>query len=150
MKPTRPNWKSAIKRKAVSLPIREHLIDFLSDPTKRVLDYGCGKGYDADRLGMFKYDPHFFDDTPAGKFDHVYCGYVLNVIDKRDGQQVIKDIQSLLKPRGTAYVVVRRDQKDDNPNQRQVFLDGKGVIGYAVNRKYTIYSIWKGSEVTVR
>ena len=148
MKPTRPNWKTAIKRRAVSLPIREHLIDFLSDPKKRVLDYGCGKGYDADRLGMFKYDPHFFDDQPAGTFDHVYCGYVLNVMDKKEGQRVVDDMQALLKPRGTGYVVVRRDHKADNPNQRQVFLDGACL--FTNNSKYTIYSFWKDREVTVR
>jgi 2-polyprenyl-3-methyl-5-hydroxy-6-metoxy-1,4-benzoquinol methylase len=123
-------------------------MDFLSDPTKRVLDYGCGRGYDADRLGMFKYDPHFFDDKPAGTFHHVYCGYVLNTIDAKEGQAVIDEIKALLKPKGCGYVVVRRDQKNSNTNQRNVTLEN--AITFTSNSKYTIYSIWRDKEVTVR
>lgn len=148
MKSTRPNWMTAIKRKTVSLPIREHLIDFLSDPCKRVLDYGCGRGFDADALGMFKYDPYYFASKPAGTFHHVYCGYVLNVMTQKEGQTVVDEMQKLLKPRGTGYIVVRRDQKKDNPNQRQVQLDGACM--FTDNSKYTIYSFWKDKEVTVR
>jgi 2-polyprenyl-3-methyl-5-hydroxy-6-metoxy-1,4-benzoquinol methylase len=149
MKRTRPTWKTAIKRRQVSLPIRKHLMRELTDPCKRVLDYGCGRGYDADRLGMFKYDPHFSPEAPEGKFDYIYCGYVLNVLTQSEGRQIIKEIQSLLTPRGVAYVAVRRDMKPDNPNQRKVVLDGE-VISYHDNSRYALYYFWSDSEVKVK
>ena len=145
--------KTAITRRKVSLPIRKHLMGPLASVTKRKLDYGCGKGYDADRLGMFKYDPHFFPDTPAGKFDYVYCGYVLNVMSRKEGQQVMDNIMSLLKKNGVAYVVVRRDVKkagftSKGTYQRPVYLKGAGwpLREYST---YCVYTIHQGADIKV-
>jgi len=121
----------------------------LSNPCKRRLDYGCGKGYDADALGMFKYDPHFAREEPAGKFDRIYCGYVLNVLDKKEGQEVVDKIKSLLTPGGTAYIVVRRDMKKGSPNQRKVVLKGDTYTLHD-NSKYAIYTLYSDSEVKVK
>jgi hypothetical protein len=149
MKRTRPTHMTAIKRNTVSLPIRENLMRELTDPCKRVLDYGCGRGYDADRLGMFKYDPHFFPDKPAGEFGQIYCGYVLNCLNKAEGRRVIAEIKTLLTQNGNAWIVVRRDHKEDNPNQRTVELTGDCSHWYS-NSKYAIYCIWKGGRVEVK
>ena len=138
-----------MQRSKVSLPIRKHLMDEMTDPCKRRLDYGCGRGYDADSLGMFKYDPHFFNNKPEGKFHTVWCGYVLNVLNKQEGQEVVDEIKALLHDRGMAYVAVRRDMKDDNPNQRKVVLGGD-VVEYCDNSKYALYYFWKDSEVKVK
>jgi hypothetical protein len=148
--------KTAITRRKVSLPIRKHLMGQLADVTKRRLDYGCGKGYDADRLGMFKYDPHFFPDTPAGEFDYIYCGYVLNVLTRKEGQQVMDNIMSLLKKRGVAYVVVRRDIErahftSKGTYQRPVRLNWNcGVYPVKETSNYCVYIVSKSAEVKVR
>ena len=128
-------------------------MDQLSDPCKRTLDYGCGKGYDADRLGMFKYDPYFFPEAPEGEFNTVYCGYVLNVVPKDEGQVIVDDIQRLLSRRGQAFIVVRRDVKKDGLTskgtfQRNVVLDGTYTT-YKCS-KYHVYSFNKGTSVEVK
>jgi hypothetical protein len=147
MKRTKETWRTAIARKKVSLPIRDRLVDELSDPCRRCLDYGCGRGYDAEMLGMFRYDPHFFPERPVGRFDRIYCGYVLNVLTKKEGQEVIDDIQSMMHKKSIAYIAVRRDMKPDNPNQRKVVL--KGASCDVDNSKYALYCFWKNSEVKV-
>jgi hypothetical protein len=146
--------KTAITRKKVSLPIRKHLMGQLADPCKRRLDYGCGKGYDADRLGMFKYDPHFFPDTPAGEFDYIYCGYVLNVMSRKEGQTVIDNIQPFLSKRGIAYVVVRRGMKKagftkKGTYQRNVVLEGAGWPVKETSA-YCVYAIRDDSKIKVK
>ena len=63
---------TAIKRTKLSVPIRG-----LDLKGKRVLDYGCGRGSDADLLGADKYDPYYFPERPTGKYDVILCTYVL-------------------------------------------------------------------------
>ena len=48
------SYKTAKSRQTLSVPMR-YLRLCLNG---RLLDYGCGKGSDADALGMEKYDPH--------------------------------------------------------------------------------------------
>jgi hypothetical protein len=47
----------------------------------KMLDYGCGRGFDAEYYGMDKYDPHYAPEFPKIKFDTITCNYVLNVVD---------------------------------------------------------------------
>ena len=71
--------KTAITRTKMSAPVK-----FLKGQgllQGRTLDYGCGKGFDADVLQCSKYDPHFSPELPKGKFDTIICNYVLNVIE---------------------------------------------------------------------
>ena len=49
-----------------------------------MLDYGCGKGLDADYFGMDKYDAYSSDWcnislTTEKKYDTIVCNFVLNV-----------------------------------------------------------------------
>jgi len=102
-------YKTAITRTKISAPTR-----FLKEEgllKGDVLDYGCGKGFDADELGFDKYDPHFFPDTELSTYDVIVCNYVLNVVDEDTGKQIIETIRSLLKVGGKAYISVRRDFK---------------------------------------
>jgi len=117
--------KTAITRSKPSKPmaILERLGQFVNYCDK--LDYGCGKGYDADHFGMVKYDPHFFPDKPKQLFDTITCNYVLNVIpDQAERVQVLRDIQSLLvDDNALAFISVRRDLKHDTNTQFLVELN---------------------------
>jgi 2-polyprenyl-3-methyl-5-hydroxy-6-metoxy-1,4-benzoquinol methylase len=108
------SWKTAIGRTKLSFPLRYLLshgrIDLLND---KVLDFGCGRGFDADCCGFTKYDPHFFPERPEEKFDVALCNYVLNVLPKSQEIKMINEIRSYLKkPFGIAYITVRRNIKN--------------------------------------
>lgn len=79
----------------------------------RVLDYGCGKGFDADFWKLTKYDPYYFLQVPRGHFDTITCNYVLNVIPSpTERMEVLDRIRQLLAPRGAAYITVRNDTRN--------------------------------------
>jgi hypothetical protein len=84
----------------------------------KVLDYGCGKGYDADHLGFDGHDPYHRNRPElvgAGNYPTVVSVYVLNVIDSvKERIQAEKNIISSLAPGGTAYVAVRNDTSNLN------------------------------------
>lgn len=115
-----------------------------------MLDYGCGKGFDADFFGMDKYDPHFFPDKPTKKYQRITCNYVLNVIESdQEVNDVISDIQNLLVPGGCAYIAVRNDRENLNGKtkkgayQRLIQLDALKLFQ---NSDFTIYIISKGEK----
>lgn len=105
------SYKTAITRNKPSKPMRileEHEV---FNGGIIGLDYGCGKGFDADYYGLDKYDPHYFPKPVLlGKYEVITCNYVLNVIpDVIDRDNVLDKIKSLLSPEGVAYISVRRD-----------------------------------------
>jgi len=108
------SYKTAITRKKLSVPMK-----YLNDKgliQGRVLDYGCGKGSDAQKLGMDKYDPHFFPkfrkNAPIGGYDVVVCNYVLNVLENpHDRGNVERRVMSFTKPGGISFITVRNDKK---------------------------------------
>lgn len=102
---------TAIVRKNLSLPVRflkqKHLL------LGRVLDYGCGRGYDCDVLCYEGYDPFYRPVVPEGKFDTIYCVYVLNVLSEpEDRVGVLIKISDLLVEDGKGYIAVRRGVKE--------------------------------------
>ena len=112
------------------------------------LDYGCGRGYDADNLGMVKYDPHYFpnQDVLRARYTHVTCNYVLNVVDLPTQVEILQKINDLLLDNGVAYITVRRDVKKDGftskgTYQRNVILDLP--IVKEVRGQYCIYRLDK-------
>ena len=130
--------RTAIKRARLSAPTR-----YLEDEgllVGRVLDYGCGYGIDAGRLGFETYDPHFFPGMPQGKFDTIICHYVLNVVPVGVQNGIIRDIEQRLKPNGFAYLTVRRDLTGHEPTQRIVKLNLPVITE---NNGYCIYEIWR-------
>ena len=93
-----------------------------------LLDYGCGKGFDADYYNMDKYDPKFYPKLPRKKYNTVTCNYVVNVILPNKQKEVLDSIKSKLRLGGVAYISVRRDIKKEGYTskgtyQRNVFLD---------------------------
>lgn len=109
------SYRTAIKRTKLSTPTK-----FLVGSNRirgKVLDYGCGRGFDADYLGWDKYDP-YYSPLPVeifGKYDTIVCNYVLNVIpNKVDRMGVVETIRKKLRKGGTAYITVRREKKKLN------------------------------------
>jgi hypothetical protein len=79
---------TAISRQKMSRPMKKMYESGKFD-NKRVLDYGCGKGFDVEYLKERKidiqgYEPFASDkylQLPEGKFDIITNNYVLNVIE---------------------------------------------------------------------
>lgn len=106
--------KTARARKTLSAPAQ-----FLQQQgllKGRVLDYGCGRGFDADTLGIHGYDPHWRPKLPRGQFDTVLCTFVLNVLPTvEERQKVLESIEALMRHntrrgcKARAYITVRAD-----------------------------------------
>jgi 2-polyprenyl-3-methyl-5-hydroxy-6-metoxy-1,4-benzoquinol methylase len=80
-----------------------------------VLDFGCGKGFDAERLGIDSYDPHYKPTWPHACYDVITCNYVLNVIkNKWERDLVISNCLNLLYPDGVLYISIRNDKRNLN------------------------------------
>ncbi len=78
--------RTAISRTDLSRPVTQALQDGLIVPSRSVLDYGCGRGGDVQRLrelghSVSGWDPAFAPDEPLQPADVVNLGYVINVIE---------------------------------------------------------------------
>ena len=103
-------YLTAIARRYPAKPMR--LLRKLDLLNGRLLDYGCGKGFDAQYYRMDAYDPYYAPQRPQGQYDVITCQYVLNVLEKEEEEKILEDIKNLLKDNGRAYLTVRRDIKD--------------------------------------
>ena len=115
---------TAITRTKLSQPTRYLLDNNLLEG--RILDFGCGKGFDTDFLAeegfdITGYDPYFRPEKPTGQFNTIICNYVLNVLGENEGNKVIEEIKSLLVHCGFAYITVRRDIKREGYTKRGTF-----------------------------
>lgn len=101
--------KTAISRKKLSAPM-----SWLYDRSLiqgEALDFGSGRGTDADILRMDKYDPYFNDVWPTKLYDTITCQYVLNTIPNEDARlSVLINTFLLLKPSGKLFVTIRNDK----------------------------------------
>lgn len=75
----------------------------------RVLDYGCGHGFDAKHFGWDSYDPFYRPAEPVGPYDSIVCIHVLNALTRNNRAKVLERIRGLLADDGRAYLAVRRD-----------------------------------------
>ena len=121
-------YLTAIRRKDLSVPVRYLLQHGLLKG--RILDFGCGFGYDTDELkrrgyDITGYDYYYRQEYPEGKFDTIVCVYVLNVLEPYAQAEVMMNVSHLLSPVGTAYFAVRRD------------VEKEGFRLHAVHRQYT-------------
>ena len=105
--------KTAIGRKKPSAPARWLAIRGYAQG--RILDYGCGRGFDADWYHWDKYDPYYFPKVPHDNgynvYDTIMCAYVLNTLTKPWETLVLTYIKWLLAPGGKAYITIRRNVK---------------------------------------
>lgn len=126
--------RTAIGRTKASVPVRWLLKSGEIARDEKILDYGCGRGADADFLGCDGWDPQTDNPRhkqyPTGKYDVVLCTYVLNVLHcPSEREQVIQRVTSLLAPGGRAYFTVRRDiPKTGTPTQAYVVLPGMSLV----------------------
>lgn len=114
-----------------------------------ILDYGCGRGFDAKQFSMDKYDPYFFPDKPKKMYDLIVCHFVLNVVEEQEAKEILLDIKSMLVLGGCAYITVRRDVKKEGYTskgtyQRNVVLN-LPVLHQTAN--YCIYLLDRESSI---
>lgn len=108
--PENKSHLTAIVRKELPSPVKWILKTQTS--FGKVLDFGCGKCAPINPPDWDNYDPYY---NPNGikqkKYDTVFCTYVLCTLKKEDREKVLREIESLLKPRiGVAYISVRNDK----------------------------------------
>ncbi len=89
----------------------------------RILDYGCGRGFDCAYFNTEGFDPYYRPDPPAGPFDTITCNYVLNVLPEADRGAVIESIRGLLRLGGIAYLAVRMDVQRPGYTSRGTFQE---------------------------
>ncbi len=107
--------RTAISRRNYSTPVQYLLKHKLIHGG--ILDYGCGRGGDVERLSrdgfmINGYDPNGYPDrTPLRqKYDFVMCNFVLNVVsDMLERISIEEAIIGRLHEGGTAYISVRND-----------------------------------------
>ena len=103
---------TAISRKKLSSPMQWLLKKGLIDKCLKGLDYGCGKGFDADAMGFDGWDLHHRKEPyPSTEYDVVTCNYVLNVIEDPDERKKVEgEVFRLTAKGGTAFISVRNDK----------------------------------------
>ena len=113
---------TAMSRKGPSSPLLSlEKMDLING---KVLDYGCGRGADTEYLlsknvSTDSYDPFWNPiDLKKNMYDTILCTYVLNVVEKKDEQELISNILKHLKKNGKAYLSVRRDIKKEGKTSR--------------------------------
>ena len=75
----------------------------------RVLDFGCGFGFDADHFGWDAFDPYYRQTTLEGEYDTIVCNHVLNMLTRTSREQTTRKIRDLLAPDGAAFLIVPRN-----------------------------------------
>ena len=70
----------------------------------RVLDYGCGFGFDADHYGWEAFDPYYRQRALEGKFETVVCNHVLNMLTRTSRERAMGEMQGLLSAEGAAFL----------------------------------------------
>ena len=125
---TTKRGNTAISRQSMSRPMVKLQKQGYFD-NKRVLDYGCGKGFDVETLkaqgfDITGYEPFASDkylQVPSGRFDIITNNYVLNVIENVEERKEL--IEKMKKMSDFVVITVRADKKSIKPTWKK-FNDG--------------------------
>lgn len=132
---------TAISRKKPSTPVK-----WLYDNgyiKGDVLDFGCGRGFDADYYGFDKYDPYYFPELPRKIYDTVICCYVLNVIPTQaERDMVLGQIWWKTKFDGMNFVIVRNDIAQAGYTKRGTYQTPIDLPDFELLRKTSTYKIY--------
>lgn len=110
--------KTAITRKKES-PIASFLFSNGYLSSKKVLDYGAGRGKDysfyiENKLDAYAYDSwdeYGFSKNPVGTFDIITCLFVFNVLTtEKERVDVLLKIKNLMTKNSILYLAVRSEQ----------------------------------------
>lgn len=152
------SYLTAIKRKGLSAPMQYLIGEDLIIGS--VLDYGCGRGVDANLINAERYDPYWFSAPLVDKYDTITCIYVLNVIQNPcERIDVLHKLYKLLNPNGIAYIAVRRDSFTEGRTSKgtwqgkinldlPVLVEAKNrfCIYKIIKKDYSINQITKGAD----
>ena len=133
--------KTAIARKTLSVPMK--YLNGKGLLKGRILEFGCGKGFDADSLNIEGYDPFHRPEKPEGKFNTVVCNYVLNVVTDDQVHSVLKNIHDYLVVGGTAYITVRRDIKKEGWTKIGTYQVNRELPFEVIRERKNAYIIYK-------
>lgn len=133
---------TAISRNKMSGPMRRLVADGLVKG--RAMDFGCGRGFDADALGIDSYDPHYNPTLPVGDFHTITCNFVLNVIETIEGKRaVLAKIDRRLSSDGYAYIAVRNDKKSLKGFTSKGTWQDRTVLSLPVVAKTSGFTIYR-------
>lgn len=152
---------TAITRKSVPVPvdwlIRQNLIQ------GDVLDFGCGKCANINNqifgklegvTSISNFDP-FFENNPDvlnRQYDIILCTYVLCILPESEEVNLLKQIQTCLKPGGTAYITVRKDipKQGHGISKRNTFQRDVNLNLNIVKKRnrFAIYQLTKTENIT--
>jgi len=68
----------------------------------RVLDYGCGLGFDADQLGWDAFDPYYRPRAPIGPYDTIVVNHVVNILTRESRASLFAQVDALLSAGGNS------------------------------------------------
>ena len=100
---------------------------------ERILDYGCGKGYQYLKKRVHEswggplpecYDVgvHALSERPEGKFDFIICTDMMEHIAEEDVPNILRDIASFCNPGATVFFNIATQ-----PARRKKLSDGRNV-----------------------
>ena len=144
------SYRTAIKRKTISRPLKYLISQGKIGKNDRILDYGCGRGDDIVWLRKngyqaFGFDPYWKKNLTNlnESYDVVLCTYVLNVVNKTTRQSIIKRLKDLTNSHGTVYITVRRDLLKDHAISQRGTHQYKIKLPFEIMKKTSSYCIYK-------
>jgi len=75
----------------------------------RVLDYGCGHGFDANNLGWDAFDPYYRPRLFRGPYDTIVVNHVINILTRDSRAKLYAQVDALLTVGGAAYLSTSRN-----------------------------------------
>lgn len=136
--------RTAISRIDLSKPVAQAIQDGVITATRSLLDYGCGRGGDVERLRQLGYkavgwDPVFAPDQPLAPADVVNLGYVINVIESSEERaQTLRNAWELAE---SVLVVAARVDWEARGSGSRATADGVMTTRGTFQKFFTQYEL---------